>query len=67
VEHETIFVSAKRKENINLIIDSLLHSVEHGAIDSDTGKQCPSPAGLQEALKAVETIEEGFIIVCRAT
>ena len=28
VEHETIFISAKRKENINLIIDSLLKTVE---------------------------------------
>ncbi|MDP4291496.1 MAG: tRNA uridine-5-carboxymethylaminomethyl(34) synthesis GTPase MnmE [Bacteroidota bacterium] len=29
VEHETIFVSAKRKENINLIVDSLLKTVEN--------------------------------------
>ena len=29
VEHETIFISAKRKENINLIIDSLLKTVEN--------------------------------------
>jgi tRNA modification GTPase len=28
VDHETIFISAKRKENINLIIDSLLKTVE---------------------------------------
>jgi tRNA modification GTPase len=29
VEHETIFISAKRKENINLIVDSLLKTVEN--------------------------------------
>jgi tRNA modification GTPase len=63
VEHETIFVSAKRKENVNLIIDSLLHSVEHGAIDSDTlVSNARHLQALQEALKSVETIEEGFII-----
>jgi tRNA modification GTPase len=63
VEHETIFVSAKRKENINLIIDSLLRSVEHGVIESDTlVSNARHQQALQEALKAVETIEEGFII-----
>ncbi|MBE0663314.1 MAG: tRNA uridine-5-carboxymethylaminomethyl(34) synthesis GTPase MnmE [Bacteroidales bacterium] len=63
VEHETIFVSAKQKENINLIIDSLLRSVEHGAIDSDTMvSNARHLQALQEALKAVETVEEGFII-----
>jgi len=63
VEHETIFVSAKRKENINLIIDSLLKSVEHGDIDSDTVvSNARHLQALQEALKAVESIEEGFHI-----
>lgn len=63
VEHETIFISAKRKKNINLIIDSLLRSVEHGAIDSDTlVSNARHLQALQEALKAVETIEEGFIL-----
>ncbi len=36
VEHETIFISAKRKENINLIIDSLLKTVENNEAMSDT-------------------------------
>lgn len=36
VDHETIFISAKRKENINLIIDSLLKSVENSEAISDT-------------------------------
>ena len=36
VEHETIFISAKRKENINLIVDSLLKSVEKSEAISDT-------------------------------
>lgn len=63
VEHETIFVSAKRKENINLIIDSLLHSVEHGYFNSDTlVSNARHLQALQEALKAIETIEEGFIL-----
>lgn len=63
VEHETIFVSAKRKENINLIVDSLLKSVEHGAIDSDTVvSNARHLQALQEAMKAVEAIEEGFLI-----
>lgn len=63
VEHETIFVSAKRKENINLIIDSLLHSVEHGSFNSDTlVSNARHLQALQEALKAIETIEEGFIL-----
>jgi len=63
VEHETVFVSAKRKENINLIIDSLLKSVEQGAVDSDT-VVCNARhlQALQEALKAVEAIAEGFHI-----
>jgi tRNA modification GTPase len=63
MERETIFISAKRKENINLIIDSLLRSVEQGAIDSDTlVTNARHLQALQEALKAVETIAEGFVI-----
>lgn len=63
VEQETIFVSAKRKENINLIVDSLLRSVEHGAIDNDTlVSNARHLQALKEAMKAVETIEEGFTI-----
>ncbi|MEI2421271.1 hypothetical protein V6O07_13440, partial [Arthrospira platensis SPKY2] len=63
VEHETIFISAKRKENINLIIDSLLRSVEHGAIDNDAlVSNARHLQALQEALKAVQSIEEAFLI-----
>lgn len=36
VELETIFVSAKRKENINLIADSLLKAVKRFALNADT-------------------------------
>lgn len=63
VEHETIFVSAKRKENVNLIIDSLLRSVEHGTLDSDTlVSNARHLQALQKALKVVQSIEEGFQI-----
>jgi tRNA modification GTPase len=63
VEHETIFVSAKRKENINLIIDSLLRSVEYGAINSDVlVSNARHLQELQQALKFAESIEEGFTI-----
>lgn len=63
VEHETIFVSAKRKENINLIVDSLLRSVEHGDLDSDVlVSNARHLQALQLALKFVESIEEGFTI-----
>lgn len=36
VELETIFVSAKRKENIHLIADSLLKAVKRFAVNADT-------------------------------
>lgn len=36
VELETIFVSAKRKENINLIAESLLKAVKRFALNADT-------------------------------
>jgi len=35
VDLETIFISAKRKENINLIIESLLNSVDYSQIQND--------------------------------
>ncbi len=63
VEYETIFISAKRKENINLIIDSLLRTVEHGISSADTlVSNARHLQALQEALKAVQSIEEGFLI-----
>jgi len=36
VEHETIFVSGKRKENIHLIADHLQHFVEHANLSDKT-------------------------------
>lgn len=63
VEHETIFISAKRKENINLIIDSLLRSVEHGVSQADVVvSNARHLQALQEALKVVQAIEEAFVI-----
>ncbi len=63
VEYETIFISAKRKENINLIIDSLLLSVEQGITDTDVlVSNARHLHALQQALKAIQSVEEGFLI-----
>jgi tRNA modification GTPase len=58
VEHETIFVSAKRKENIHLIAESLLKSVQFDSIKDTT---IVSNARHQEALtNALRSIEETY-------
>ncbi|NLN96132.1 MAG: tRNA uridine-5-carboxymethylaminomethyl(34) synthesis GTPase MnmE [Bacteroidales bacterium] len=63
VEYETIFISSKRKENINLIIDSLLLSVEQGITDTDIlVSNARHLQALQQALKAIQSVEEGFLI-----
>jgi tRNA modification GTPase len=62
VELETIFVSAKRKENIGLIIDSLLRSVN---INSTGDKTIVSNIrhyeSLSKTLSSIENIEEGLL------
>ncbi|MDZ4203189.1 MAG: tRNA uridine-5-carboxymethylaminomethyl(34) synthesis GTPase MnmE [Bacteroidales bacterium] len=61
VEHEIIFISAKRKENINLIIDSLLQTVQISDLSSDTlVSNARHLQALQEALKALDAVEEGL-------
>ena len=61
VEHETIFISAKRKENINFISDSLLKSVSTDNITDDTIiSSARHYEALSGSLEAIESIEEGF-------
>lgn len=63
VEHETIFISAKRKENIQLIPDSLLKSVERYQIADDSiVANARHYEALTRALASVENIENGFRI-----
>ncbi len=61
VELETIFVSAKRKENINLILDSLLTSVNLGVEEANqsivaSGRHYHA---LRETLHALKLVEQG--------
>jgi len=61
VEHETIFISAKRKENINVIPDILLKSVENYHIADDTiVANARHYEALTHALTAIGDIESGF-------
>lgn len=61
VELETIFISAKRKENINLISDSLMKAVEQLKVHTDTiVSNARHFQALKEARYALESVEEGF-------
>jgi tRNA modification GTPase len=61
VELETIFISAKRKENINLISDSLVKAVEKLRLQTDTiVSNARHFHALKEARLALESVEEGF-------
>lgn len=61
VEHETIFISAKRKENINLIIDSLLKTVEDPENIPDTlVTSARHYEALSLALKDVLRVKDAF-------
>lgn len=61
VELETLFISAKRKENINLISDSLIKAVEKLRIQTDTiVSNARHFHALKEALTAIEAVEDGF-------
>ena len=61
VDHETVFVSAKRRENINLITESLLRTVDKEHISDTT---LVSNTRHYEALlktgEAIENIEKGM-------
>ena len=61
VDHETIFISAKRKENINLIIDSLLKTVEDPENIPDTiVTSARHYEALSLALKDVLRVKDAF-------
>lgn len=58
---ETIFISAKRKENINLIIDSLLRTVKSENIqDGAIVSNARHFDAITRTLKALESADEGF-------
>jgi tRNA modification GTPase len=59
--HETIFVSAKRKENIHLIAESLLKSVETDNIQVDTiVSSARHLEALQNALSSIQATHKGL-------
>ncbi len=61
VEMECIFVSAKRKENINLIVESLSKYVESENItDATIVSNTRHYEALSKSLEAIESIEKGF-------
>jgi tRNA modification GTPase len=62
VELETIFISAKRKENINLITDSLLKSVNTEDITKDNVvvSNARHYEALSKILKAIQNVETGI-------
>jgi tRNA modification GTPase len=61
VEHETIFVSAKRKENIHLLAESLLKSIEEGNISDRTlVSNARHLEALKHALTAIESTHQGL-------
>lgn len=61
VEHETIFVSAKRKENIHMIADSLLKSVkDHEISDGAVVSNSRHLEALQKSLEAIQHVRQGF-------
>jgi tRNA modification GTPase len=62
VEHETIFVSAKRKENIHLLAESLLKSVEDADIsDRSIVSNARHFEALQHALSAIKSTHQGLV------
>ena len=61
VEYETIFVSAKRKENIHLIAESLQKTVESANLSDRTiVSNTRHYEALQSALNAIEAVNEGL-------
>jgi tRNA modification GTPase len=62
VELETIFVSAKRKENINLILESLLKSVSVGVEEANQSIVASSRHyhALKQTLAALEQVFQGI-------
>ncbi|MBI9033932.1 MAG: tRNA uridine-5-carboxymethylaminomethyl(34) synthesis GTPase MnmE [Bacteroidales bacterium] len=61
VQLESIFVSAKRKENIHLIVESLVGSLDtNGLSDQTIVSNVRHLNSLQKALDAINTVEDGF-------
>jgi tRNA modification GTPase len=61
VELETVFVSAKRKENIHLIADSLVNAVQKLNLNTDAIiSNARHFQALKESLTALESVENGF-------
>ncbi len=61
VEMETIFISAKRKENVSMISDSLLKSVNMEQFSDNTiVSNARHYQALSQALKSIGDMEEGF-------
>jgi tRNA modification GTPase len=61
VELETIFISAKRKENINLIAESLLKTVNIDQLNDNTiVSNARHHEALTNALEAVREVEKGI-------
>lgn len=61
VEMETIFISAKRNENINLITDKLLHTTHNGSPHDQTiVYSLRHFDALSKAGQSIENIEKGF-------
>ena len=61
VELDCVFVSAKRKENIKLVVDHLMKAVDTGKLeDSTVVSNARHYNELTKALEAVESIEKGF-------
>lgn len=62
IEMETIFISAKRKENINLISDSLLKSVDRDMLaDGTIITNTRHYEALSNALKSVEAVHDALL------
>jgi len=62
VELETIFISAKRNENVNLIVESLLRSVEVGVEEANHGIVTSSRhyQALKNTLEALSDVQKGI-------
>lgn len=61
VEMETVFVSAKRKENINLISDSLLKSINKDSIaDNTIISNARHYEALSRSLQAINQVEDAL-------
>lgn len=61
VELDCVFISAKRKENLNLVSDHLLKAVDTGSIKDETiVSNARHYHELQKALEAINSVEQAF-------